>query len=210
MKYFSYIAFFVLVSCGSEPEPETISLEELTGPTGAEEINTADSANAGMIAPGAVHAFIRGQVGLYDTATNFVPHAIDRFGFSTRQKINFLAKTGIPVEEGAVLVPVAGLHYYTFSDTTKTKNAFYNWLDCFGMNCSAVELNKDVETLETDPLFALVYDTVIVAVEYSCEHKKHNWKSFQDSLVTNFGKDYNYRVDVACNGPLRWKQGKTH
>jgi hypothetical protein len=209
MKYFSYIAFFVVVACGSEAEPETISLEELAGPTGSEEMDTSDSATAAVIAPAAVHGFITGQLALYDTASNFVPHAMDRFGFSTRQKINFLAKTGIPVDEGAILVPVAGLHYYTFSDTTKTKNAFYNWLDCFGSNCNAVELNKDIENLDADPGLVLVYDTIIVAVEYRCEHKKHSWRPFQDSLVANFGKDYTYRVDVACNGPLKWKQGKT-
>ncbi|MBK6527761.1 MAG: hypothetical protein IPG07_20770 [Crocinitomicaceae bacterium] len=106
----------------------------------------------------------------------------------------------------ALVTPVASVYYYTFSDSVKTKSAFYNWLDCYGKDCNEVKLNQDVELFKSEPMLTLIYDTTIVAVEYLCEHEKNNWKSFEDSLTARFGSDYKYRIEVGCGGPLRWKK----
>ena len=84
-------------------------------------------------------------------------------------------------------------------------NAFYNWLDCFGSDCNPVNLNQDIESVKTPPSLTLVYDTTLISVKYLCEHDKNDWKSFQDSIVKQYGKDYRYRIDVGCGGPLIWK-----
>jgi hypothetical protein len=105
-----------------------------------------------------------------------------------------------------MVTPIASVYYYTFSDSVKTKSAFYNWLDCFGKDCNEVKLNQDVESVKSTPMFTLVYDTTIVAVEYLCEHEKNNWKAFEDSLTARFGSNYKYRIEVGCGGPLRWKK----
>jgi hypothetical protein len=97
------------------------------------------------------------------------------------------------------------LYYYTFSDTLKTKNAFYNWLDCFGKDCQLLKLNEEIKTLETNPVFSLIYDTTIVVIDYRCEDAKFNWKPFEDSIVSRFGPEYNHKLKVGCGGPVTWK-----
>ena len=104
-----------------------------------------------------------------------------------------------------MVTPRAEFFYYTFNDSIKTKNAFYNWLDCFGVECDMIKLNEDIEHIKTPPQFALVYDTVIIAIEYRCEDQEFNWRPFQDSVISRFGKDYNYRMQIGCGGPLNWK-----
>jgi len=206
MRYLIPFCLLLLLSCKDDLEPEVISLEELTGETGSEELSDSTQFFDQTFVPSLINNFIVGQLSLYDTASHKKPHSIDRFGFGTQLKIEFTGKTKISNGKSNAIIPVAQLFYYTFSDTTKTKNAFYNWLDCFGKNCDVIKLNEDVEELKTAPMFTLVYDTCIVAVEYLCENEKNNWKSFQDSLISKFGKSYNYRIDVSCDGPLKWKQ----
>lgn len=204
MKKIFYIAssILMLASCGSkEKAPEVISFEELAGETGSEQTAPA-SANESANANAPLSTFIRGQLGSYDTTNHVAPHTLDRFGYSTAVKTKFLDKASGGVGAN---VPSATFCYYTFSDSLKTKNAFYNWLDCFGTDCASIQLNKNFEGLESNPSITLVYDTVIVAVEFGAQDPKDYWKPFQDSLFGQFGKSYNYRLDVTRKGTAEWK-----
>lgn len=206
MKNFLYIAFILLFSCSEERQTEVISFEDLAGETGVpEQADTVSTLDSTFI-PSEINLFIAGQLPNYDTLSHLKPHSIDRFGYSTQRKIEFTGKNEVPYGKTSMVIPKANLYYYTFSDSTKTKNAFYNWLDCYGNDCNVVKINEDIDAIKTTPMFTLVYDTCIVAVEYLCEHQKNDWKSFQDSLIVNFGRTYKYRIDVGCGGPLKWKQ----
>ena len=210
MKYIFPACLLFVVACSEEQQPEVISLEDLTGETGPEEVTNDSVTIESSFGSTVVGQFVQGQMAQYDTASMHAPHPMDRFGYSTFHKFDFIAKTQVADSKEGMVTPVASFYYYSFPDTTSAKNAFYNWLDCFGENCDAVQLNRDMEEIKTTPMFTFIYDTCIVAVEYACEHKKNDWKSFQDSIIERFGKNYNYRIEVACNGPLKWKPAKAH
>lgn len=198
----------ILVACGSQEEEKTpVSLDDFLGETGQELDNEAleitDTIEVELT--GAVNKFINSQLVGFDTSVITEFHPLDRFTFSQRQKIGFKSKTNVPYGKDKEVTPRAEFFYYTFQDTTKTKNAFYNWLDCFGGECDQVRLNENVEALKMPPLFAVIYDTVIVAVDYRCEDARFDWRPFQDSLLNQFGKKYNYQMRVGCGGPLTWK-----
>lgn len=208
MKRIYPIAFIVLVffSCKEEKEPEIITFEELVGDT-ASPTESLDSAGFNVRVPQTnFDFFVRSQMELYDTFPHKKIHVLDRFGYSQQTKLDFLGKNKVQSGNTALVTPVASVYYYTFSDSVKTKSAFYNWLDCYGKDCNEVKLNQDVELFKSEPMLTLIYDTTIVAVEYLCEHQKNNWKSFEDSLTARFGSDYKYRIEVGCGGPLRWKK----
>lgn len=206
------ILFFAisLLSCKEDRPQEVIDLEELTGETGSEELNDSSLNTVMDYVPSQMNDFVKSQMTIYDTIAHQTPHSIDRFGFGTKQKLEFRGKKPFTDSKLNSVTPIARMYYYTFSDTTKTINAFYNWLDCFGPECGVIKLNEDVAKLTTPPLFTLVYDTCIVAVEYVCDQEKNDWKSFQDSLISKFGKEYKYRIDAKCDGPLKWKQPIKH
>lgn len=197
----------ILISCnGSQDEPEVVSMEDLMGETGElneEVIEIVDSVVAEPA--GALGLFIHNQLGSFDTSITTESNAIDRFTYNQRSKIEFKSKTNIAYGD-IMVTPRAEFFYYTFSDTTKTKNAFYNWLDGFNNGeGDEVKLNQEANSIKTPPRFALVYDTVIVTVNYRCEDKEHNWSPLEDSIISRFGKNYNYRMEIGCGGPLKWK-----
>lgn len=202
------LVFILLIaSCGGEPkEQKVVSFDDIMGETGEEIIEEESSIDTPLVVlEGAVNLFIQHQLSAFDTTKHTLFHPLDRFTFNRREKILFKGKTDVLHDGETMVTPSAELFYYTFSDTTKTKNALYNWLDCFGNDCTMVKLNEDMETIKTSPSFALVYDTVIVTVDYRCEDQNFDWKPFQDSLKMQFGKDYKYQINVGCGGPLNWK-----
>ena len=207
MKNWIYlIGFFVLTACnGSGKKNESISFEDLAGSTGElVEDSTKVISTDTLFLETPFDFFVHNIQTEYDTSVHSEFHPIDRFTYNQRKKILFKSKIDVKYGETDV-TPRAEFFYYSFSDTTKTKNAFYNWLDCFGSDCQIITLKEDEKSLKSPPMFTLIYDTMIVVMNYRCEDQKFNWKPIQDSVKTCFGRNYNYQIDVGCGGPLKWK-----
>ena len=194
-------------SCGKEERAETlISQEDFLGEVGEMEEDTTEAEDlvfTGEITP--VDALAMTLEPEYDTMALTEFHMLDRYESNTKKKLKFKSKKTIAYGETSRLNPTAEVYYYTFSDSLKTKNAFYNWLDCFGSDCNSVSLNEDIDAIKTPPLTTWVYDTTIVVINYMCEHAENDWKPFEDSLVTYTGKNFNFNIKVECGGPLKWK-----
>ncbi|MBK9191136.1 MAG: hypothetical protein IPM77_06245 [Crocinitomicaceae bacterium] len=201
-KIYFGLVLFSFLACEQEQAPqEVISFEELAGQTGNEPAPASSNNPNPILKIQKLNDFVNSQLYLFDTISNLKSHPVDRFGYSSFSKLNFSLKSMVNSEDKES----ASLYYYSFSDSIKTQNAFYNWLDCFGENCESVLLEKDMDKIQSGAAFALVYDTTIVAAEYNCNDKVFSKKSFQDSLLSKFGKSYKYRFEVNCSGKLEWK-----
>lgn len=77
----------------------------------------------------------------------------DRFGALQTQKFNLENEDNL-------------ISFYTwdFKDSLKTKTAFYNWLDCFGLSCKSIRLNEEVKLNSTNTCI-LVYPTKLIYSE---------------------------------------------
>lgn len=192
--------------CKNDPQEEVVSFEDIVGETGEIEADSSDVMmdTVKLVNPQLV-GFTKAMLPQYDTTAHDEFHPMDRFNYSTVRKIQFIGKNEVPYGKTAMVIPKAKCYYYTFSDTLKTNNAFYNWLDCFGDECDELSIGTDMDAIKMPPMFTVVYDTTIVVLEYMCEHEKNDWNSFQDSLISRFGKNYKYMIDVDCGGPLKWK-----
>ncbi|UKN02548.1 hypothetical protein K6119_03335 [Paracrocinitomix mangrovi] len=200
-----------LFACGSEEEQqEVLDFEDFAGETGIEEV--VDSANTNVEIDTndntGVSELISAMHSKYDTLALEDFHLLDRFGFSQSKKVKFKGNFEVPYGKSTMVKPTAELYYYSFADSNKTNSAFYNYLDGMASEGEGgpVKLNVDVDAIKTPPMFMLVYDTVIVATNYQCEHAKNDWQSFQDSLLNYFGENYRYSFEVDCGGPLKWKE----
>jgi hypothetical protein len=210
MRVFTYITMPILIAAcsGSNQEQETVDFDDYAGGTGAEDVDsTVNDIQDQTINISSMQAFIKLMKSEYDTVTKSVSHPIDRFNFSTSEKISFNGKFQVPYGKSIMVTPIANFFYYSFSDTNRTINAFYNYLDLMAENGESdpIRLNQDVKSMKSPPLFMMVYDTIIISAEYQCEHKKNDWDSFQDSLIKVYGSDYKYRIEMDCGGPLKWK-----
>ncbi|MCG8573274.1 MAG: hypothetical protein MI810_00200 [Flavobacteriales bacterium] len=209
MKHLAVLSVvFLFIACsGEQQEQEVIAMEDLMGGVGEE---TIDSVSAGtddtVIEDSELGYFVHSQSSQYDTTSHDEYSQMDRFSFSTREKIVFEGKETVPYGDNLDVTPRAWFYHYTFSDSAKTNNAFYNFLDDVSENGESepVRIYEDMEALKTPPLHYIVYDTSIVFIKYTCEAEKNDWKSFEDSLINYYGSEYRYRFDVECGGPLKW------
>lgn len=208
LTYFTYlIVSIALIACNAEPpEPDPVDLEDFMGETGVEEFTEEEVQDTTAELPeGEINIFVNNQLTEFDTLTHAEFHPLDRFSFSDRKKMTFKYKKEVPYGDETMVTPRADFFYYTFADTTTTKNAFYNWMDCFSDECEMIRIGEDFKAIKTPPVFALIYDTLIVVSDYRCEDKAFDWTPFEDSVIARFGKDYEYRFEVGCGGPLKWK-----
>jgi len=74
---------------------------------------------------------------------SFSKHFVDRFNAKSFFK-NVIYKNGDSINHNR----------WTFKDSTQTKNAFYNWLDCFGTRCTSVKLFEPFKSGSNE---ALIY-----------------------------------------------------
>ena len=91
-NYVIPICFLFFWSCKEDKPQEIMSLEELTGETGSEQSNDTIELNSINSAPSLINDFVKSQLSLYDTISHLTPHSMDRFGFGTKQKIEFKGK----------------------------------------------------------------------------------------------------------------------
>jgi len=208
MRRVTYATFLslLIVACQDNPKTETVSFEDIAGETGMELDEISDSDDSLKTFDNSIHGQFEqamSQEFEIDSISEF--HVFDRYSSNESNKTSFKNKETVAYGESNVN-PVANLYYYTFSDSTKTNNAFYNYLDELSIDASEpIQIAKDVESVKSPPLYMIVYDTVIVTAEYMCEHKEYNWRPFQDSLKKYYGASPKYEVELNCGGPLKWK-----
>jgi hypothetical protein len=197
----------IFLSCkDTKVEQEVLSMEDFAGKTGGmkfeeEEVDSVPE----IVISSKLGALIELEKEEFDTSFVQDFHPIDRFSYNEAIKIAFQNKQENTNERDNTSKPIATLFYYTFSDTTKTKNALYNWLDCFGEDCSIVKLNTEINKINSIPLFSLVYDTTIIVVNYDCKNKMQHARTFEQNIISQFGKNFTHQLSVGCGGPLKWK-----
>ena len=201
--FFTGLVFF---ACQDSPKTETVSFEDIAGETGLEQSDDTLMVDTLLTFDESVHGqFAKSMSEEFEIDSIDEFHVFDRYSSNQSKKTSFKNKETVAYGESQ-LHPRANLFYYTFSDSTKTNNAFYNYLDELSIDASEpIQIEKDVEHVKSPPKYMMVYDTVIVLAEYSCEHQEYSWRNFQDSLKLYYGKKPKYEVELNCGGPLKWK-----
>ena len=204
-KILSLLIILFIIGCTSSEKQvtEVVTMEDLMDIEGEDEnIDIEETILLPLISDGSNFSnLILNLQTQYDTFGLSKGHKMDRYGCSSFKKTLF-------IEKSDKMSPSAEVYQYNFTDSIKLNNAFYNWLDCFGDNCSEIKLNTDSKGLKSSPSYTLVYDTVLVSIKYSLEHKHSNWKSFQDSIVSHFGGNYRYALQSNLKGRLFWEKKK--
>lgn len=114
---------------------------------------------------------------------------LNRFG--PEQRISFIRSTSSDSAEW---------HVYQFSDSLKTINAFYNWLDCFGSDCLSLSIGQQAK-MKGRPGQVVVSANRIIAVYFLAGKSSYD-SSFWDELLGE--THYLYVVSWKKNGKLNW------
>ena len=123
--------------------------------------------------------------------------------------IKFALKKNTPVKYGTTenVYPVATVFYLHYSDSTTFNNAFNNWMNCFGNDCTPIRFEEDMKSIKTTPSYTWINQDQLWMLHlcYQCEHKENDWNKWIDELDLLFGGKNTVRIETACGGPLKWK-----
>ena len=115
---------------------------------------------------------------------------IDRFGADTSKKITF------QFNDNPVL-----FYVWQYRDSSKTKNAFYNWLDCFGAKCKSLKIG-DRKNLESNFTSIWVGEKNIV---YLNSKQNFDSKTLERIVATeNPGEGWKYIIIQRSGGAAAW------
>jgi hypothetical protein len=160
MKLFtiSFIAsvLMLVMSC-SDGEKETLSLEDISQ-TSDKFDHIDDSKEMVEIKDEKPKKgyFLTAFDSIYKDASWFVLDSLlfpDRFGPSKMEKWYLLNQKD----------SIVALHY-EFKDSLRTKNAFFNWLDCYGPKCASYQIGAQFKKQNRNSLF-LIGENQLVYME---------------------------------------------
>jgi hypothetical protein len=137
MSRFLFIVLLFLISCNGKKE-EFIDFDDLSpdSKNKSKEIENKSTKNyvfadsLSDFTKQIIDSFAFDKTQITEIDTNFFP---DRFGASSSEK--WYLKT----EKDSLV-----FYHWKFSDSIKTFNTFYNWLDCFGSKCKSIRVGEKV------------------------------------------------------------------
>lgn len=91
-------------------------------------------------------------------------------------------------------------HKWVYSDSLKTMNAFYNWMDCFGEDCRSIFIGEE-RNLKKEALQIFVSDTTILMIEGK-KVEFEPWIKLHETL--GYENDFNYLIEQSFRGKARW------
>lgn len=113
----------------------------------------------------------------------------DRLGYTDKKEVYF-AKDSV------------SFHFleWTFEDSLKTVNAFYNWLDCFGHQCQSVRVNETINGSKE----AFVIWVSNKSISYLASEKSVKRNTWQEVIFQKNEPTWNYILHQAPRGRIAW------
>lgn len=137
----------LLVSCGDD-KPDTVSLEDISHTSDKfDHIDDDKSLEEIKDQKPKKGYFLTAFDSIYRDASWFVLDSLlfpDRFGPSKMEKWYLLNKKD----------SIVALHY-EFKDSLRTKNAFFNWIDCYGPKCTSYQVGSQFKKQSRNSLFLI-------------------------------------------------------
>ncbi|MBL1280743.1 MAG: hypothetical protein COA33_010740 [Fluviicola sp.] len=114
----------------------------------------------------------------------------DRFGplASRSSQLNF--------ENDTVL-----FYNWSFADSAKTINAFFNWMDNFGTKHTSIYVGEE-KKLQKEPLLLFVGDTSLIYIEARESLSQSQWENYLKNL--GYAIDWNFVLQQRKWGEVKW------
>jgi hypothetical protein len=93
---------------------------------------------------------------------------------------------------------------WVFKDTVRTKNALYNWLDCFGASCKSIKV-AEKKNFQRDHMLMLINDTSITYLSSPIKINRTLWLDYFDKLEVD---TWRLILEQSAGGKATWNQMK--
>lgn len=91
---------------------------------------------------------------------------------------------------------------WDFSDSARTINAFYNWIDCFGSDCHSMKINEE-KKLDQNAFAIWVHEHSITYLTSPSNFSLNNW---EDILFKNEDHTLYFLLQQNARDRTRWIQ----
>lgn len=189
------ILMLFFISCSSNLEVETVSLEDIlpksSYPTSNQDVeDTGDSTSTSSFKSDLLKA-------IQDSALHFseTPYSVKLFPDRLRHVVRH--QELIVLDSDSI-----ALTAWQFSDSLTTINAFYNWLDCFGDNCSEIKIGEEVK-FSKNSVLTLVSNYHLVHITSSKSFDMIKW---QNEIVPSLFPDefWIYALSQSAKKKAKW------
>ena len=114
----------------------------------------------------------------------------DRFGPVSRNKIELVS-----------IADTINYWCWSYADSIKTMNAFYNWIDNFGANGKSIFIGEKTN-FQSLPFIVFVGDTSITFIESNLNLPYSEWESYCSNGEKL--KDWNYSIEQREKSIAKW------
>jgi len=202
LKFFASITFLILFSCSNNKKEETVDLSEITSSSerykeGKSEVKKKKEKELNFIDTLDVRfKGILDSLKINDSVVRKLDIVLfpDRFGAKSITKFYWKEKKDS-----------INLLDWEFSDSLKTENAFYNWIDCFGENCKSIKIGDKIK-IQKRGLLILVNDRHLLVVDATSKIDCESWIKLVGSQ--KFGDTWKYIVYQPQKGKSTWMNYK--
>jgi len=165
-KVFIPVCAVLLFSCSGKNKEQVLNMSDLT-PHAKKEVRDSqmvkDTTN-----PSLFNLSLADSCGIRIQEFSELndPMFPDRFMPKSKFKLNLHAKESSLV-----------MGQWTYTDSVKTMNAFFNWLDCFGPECKAIKLGEEAN-MQKDGLLFFINDTSMTYLTSKLKLDLNNWQQY--------------------------------
>ncbi len=90
---------------------------------------------------------------------------------------------------------------WTYKDSSKTTNAFFNWIDNFGEDKKSFFIGETAR-FQRDPFMLLVSDTTMIFIEGKKNFLNSVWETYTENI--GYEKNWNYFLTQRRNSKVTW------
>ncbi len=203
LKHLSFFFIFsLLFSCSSNKKEETVDLSDITTSSERYKEGEIESEKDKMK-----------KVFFTDTLDNRFKGILDSLNIND-SVVRKLDVVSFPDRFGAKNVTkfywkekTDSINFidWEFTDSLKTENAFYNWIDCFGENCRSIKIGDKVK-IQKRGLIVLVNEKHLIVIDSNTKLDYLKWVSLLKNQ--HFGENWKYIVFQPKKGKAVWMNYK--
>ena len=197
-----FVLFFFLFSCSNKKKEKTIDLSEITTSSERYEEGKLESKkdkNKKVSFTDTLDVHFKGildSLNINDSVVRKLDIVSfpDRFGAKSVTKFYWKEK-----------IDSINFIDWEFTDSLKTENAFYNWIDCFGENCRSIKIGDKVK-IQKRELLVLVNEKHLIVIDSDKKIDYLNWISVLKTQL--FGENWKFIVFQPKKGKAVWMNYK--
>ena len=188
---FVFLLFSIFISCGESKNDDVIDMGDVT-PHAKERIKDSLSEILPDTLRGYLDTALLSELKL--TVNGICQVEIDLLPQRLSPESSFGYKMGFKKDSLTYI-------HWSYKDSVYTKNALYNWLDCFGTKCKSVRLGEAV-SMQRKGMLLFMSDTSITYISSNQPLKKEDWLTYFESYANR--KDWHLVIEQKNSGKATW------